>query len=200
MSEAPALTTKQRQSRATRERLLAAATEEFQRHGLAGGRVDRIAEASASNKRLIYIYFGDKEGLFDAVVARHVEVMLDAVPMTADDLPRYAADLLAHLEDHPEVARLFAYRNLERPVTSPAENASYERKVSAIREAQQAGHLDDSVPAVQLLAMVLGLVGSWAVASPALREAADRDVDHGPRDQLVRRAVRRLSAPGAGDA
>lgn len=197
MSKPPVLTSKQRQSRATQKRLLDAAFEEFQRHGLAGGRVDRIADRARSNKRLIYIYFGDKAQLFDAVVVRHVEAMLDAVPMTAYDLPGYAADLLDYLEGKPEVPRLFAHRNLERPTTTPTENASYEQKISQIEDAQKAGHVDDSIPAVHLLAAVLGLVGSWAVASPALRAAADRDTDHVSRNQIVREAVRRITAPAS---
>lgn len=196
MSEVAVLSSKQRQSRATQARLLAAAFEEFQQHGLAGGRVDRIAAAATSNKRLIYIYFGDKDGLFDAVVAGNVETMLDVVPLDPEDLPGYAADLLDYLQQRPEVSRLFAYRNLERPTATPAEHASYQRKITQIKDAQRAGHLDDNLPAVHLLATVLGLVGSWAVASPALQDAADRDADHVPRNQIVREAVRRLTAPG----
>jgi AcrR family transcriptional regulator len=48
-----------------RARLLDAAFEEFAQHGLAGARVDRIAEAAQANKGLIYVYYGNKEQLFD---------------------------------------------------------------------------------------------------------------------------------------
>lgn len=41
---------------------------EFCRFGLAGARVDRIAAAGSINKRMIYHYFNDKAGLFDAAV------------------------------------------------------------------------------------------------------------------------------------
>jgi AcrR family transcriptional regulator len=43
-----------RDSAATKERLLAAATDEFAAHGIAGARVDRIAAAARANKQLIY--------------------------------------------------------------------------------------------------------------------------------------------------
>jgi len=52
----------------TRERILAAALKEFAAKGFAGARVDLIARRAAINKRMLYHYFGDKEGLFKAVL------------------------------------------------------------------------------------------------------------------------------------
>ena len=52
----------------TKADILAAAKVEFAKLGLAGGRVDAIAEASGANKRMIYHYFGGKEQLFEAVI------------------------------------------------------------------------------------------------------------------------------------
>lgn len=49
-------------------RLLAAAKLEFARDGLTGARVDAIAKRAKINKRMIYHYFGSKEGLFTAVL------------------------------------------------------------------------------------------------------------------------------------
>ncbi|MFF3877994.1 TetR/AcrR family transcriptional regulator [Streptomyces sp. NPDC001978] len=40
--------------------------------GLAGARIDRISERARTNKRMIYAYFGDKDGLFDAVLKRQI--------------------------------------------------------------------------------------------------------------------------------
>ena len=184
---------KQRQSEATRQRLLAAAFDEFQQHGLAGARVDRIAERANANKRLIYVYFGDKAQLFDAVVVRDVEAMLDTVPFTARDLPGYAGQLLDYLEDRPAVLRLFAWRNLERTETSEGEQASYRAKIAKIVEAQAAGDLDARLPAAHLLAFILGIVGSWAIASGALREVAGADASRAQRRESVRAAVARLT-------
>lgn len=62
--------------------------------------------------------------------------MLDAVPLSAHNLPGYAADLLAYLEEHPEVPRLFAYRNLERLTATAAEQESHRRKITQIEHAQ----------------------------------------------------------------
>jgi len=52
----------------TKQVILDAARVEFSKAGLAGARVDKIAETSGANKRMIYHYFGGKEQLFAAVV------------------------------------------------------------------------------------------------------------------------------------
>ena len=56
----------------TRERILAAAFKEFAAKGFAGARVDGIARRAAINKRMLYHYFGDKEGLFREVLRRKI--------------------------------------------------------------------------------------------------------------------------------
>ena len=56
----------------SRERILAAALKEFAAKGFAGARVDFIARRAAINKRMLYHYFGNKEGLFKAVLRRKI--------------------------------------------------------------------------------------------------------------------------------
>jgi TetR/AcrR family transcriptional regulator, upper aerobic nicotinate degradation pathway regulator len=53
---------------ATRDNILRAAIQVFSRHGFAGARVERISRAARSTDRLIYYYFGSKEGLYVAVL------------------------------------------------------------------------------------------------------------------------------------
>ena len=79
-----------RDSAATRRRLLKAARGEFPARGIAGARVDRIASAANANKAQIYHYFGDKDGLFDAVLESITEEAVGAVPIDADAAPRSA--------------------------------------------------------------------------------------------------------------
>ena len=55
-------------AQATRDAILRAATKVFARHGFAGGRVEQISKAAKSYDRMIYYYFGSKEGLFIAVI------------------------------------------------------------------------------------------------------------------------------------
>ena len=59
---------KTRDAERSRAVILQAALEEFALFGLGGARIDRIAERSSLNKRLIYYYFSDKDQLFQAVL------------------------------------------------------------------------------------------------------------------------------------
>ena len=52
----------------TMAEILAVATSEFAAKGLAGARIDEIAAATRTSKRMIYYYFGSKEGLYVAVL------------------------------------------------------------------------------------------------------------------------------------
>ena len=52
----------------TRNAILAAARQEFAEHGLSGARVEAIAARTNTVKRMIYYYFGSKEGLYLAVL------------------------------------------------------------------------------------------------------------------------------------
>src|SRR5215472_16399614 len=61
---------RERDPEATRRNILEIATEEFAEKGFSGARVDDIAARTNTSKRMIYYYFGDKEGLFVAVLER----------------------------------------------------------------------------------------------------------------------------------
>ncbi|GHO48103.1 TetR/AcrR family transcriptional regulator [Ktedonospora formicarum] len=57
-----------RDSQAAKAAILEAAKEIFARDGFGAARVDAVAEAAGYNKSLIFQYFGDKLGLYKAVV------------------------------------------------------------------------------------------------------------------------------------
>lgn len=57
-----------RRPQSTKAKILRAARREFAQGGLEGARVDRIAERSGANKRMIYHYFDNKDGLYTTVL------------------------------------------------------------------------------------------------------------------------------------
>lgn len=59
-----------RDAERTQQAILAAAEAEFASKGLAGARVDVIAEQAGANKRMLYYYFGSKDDLYLAVLER----------------------------------------------------------------------------------------------------------------------------------
>ena len=102
-----------RNAAATKERILEAALAEFSAHGIAGARVDRIAQAARCNKNLIYIYFEDKETLFTTVLLKHLTRIHEEQPFTPDDLPGYAAKVFDWAMANPNLMRLIAWSALE---------------------------------------------------------------------------------------
>jgi AcrR family transcriptional regulator len=164
-----------RNSQATKELLLAAATEEFAGYGLAGARIDRIADRAEANKRLLYMYFGDKDRLFDTVLARQVEAMLNAVPLEDGDLLAFAAARLDYMLANPEVSRLATWRTLERAEPTEVERESFRERIASVVAAQEAGRIRSDIPATDLFAIVLRITDSWLGAPPALRTVAGED-------------------------
>jgi AcrR family transcriptional regulator len=153
-----------RDADATRRRLLEAATADFASRGIAGARVDRIAAAAGVNKALLYAYFGDKLGLFDAVFRMHADAVVDAVPFTAEDLPKYAVGLYDASVERPELVRLATWAMLEQVTVgnlvsgAPAVAA----KLEAIANAQRGGVVNSSIEPQDVLALVTAMSLTWS--------------------------------------
>jgi AcrR family transcriptional regulator len=105
----------------TREAILATAEAEFARHGFGGGRVDRIARKARANKRMIYHYFGHKDGLYLAVLERvyatkrAAERALEVDHRDPEAAIRLLVDFnFAYCRDHPEFQLLLNDENLHR--------------------------------------------------------------------------------------
>jgi AcrR family transcriptional regulator len=120
----PARTAKRKPTRdaaATRERILKAAELEFAKKGLAGARVDEIAERAKINKRMLYVYFGNKEDLFLAVLEeayadiRRAETRLELEHLEpAEALATLVRFTWSYYLKHPEFLRLVNSENLHR--------------------------------------------------------------------------------------
>lgn len=57
-----------RDAEKTRQTILRAGLKEFAMHGFSGGRAERIARTARRNIRMLYHYFGSKEGLYESVL------------------------------------------------------------------------------------------------------------------------------------
>jgi AcrR family transcriptional regulator len=111
----------QRDPARTRMAILDAATLEFTAKGLTGARVDTIASRSGVNKRMIYHYFGDKEGLYLAVLEetysaiRRAEIELHLAEHEPVAGIRALIEFTwAYFIAHPEFLSLLASENMHR--------------------------------------------------------------------------------------
>lgn len=105
----------------TKADILAVATEEFAAFGLSGARVDAIAERTRTSKRMIYYYFGGKEGLYLAVLEkayadiRQVEADLDLGNLSPVEAIRRLVEFTFEYDAaHPDFIRLVAIENIHR--------------------------------------------------------------------------------------
>jgi AcrR family transcriptional regulator len=112
---------RQRDARRTRDDILRVATAEFAANGFAGARVDEIAELTQTTKRMIYYYFGSKEGLYLRVmeaayeVIRRLELQLDVRHLApVDALRRLAEFTYDHHTSHRDFVRLVAIENIHQ--------------------------------------------------------------------------------------
>jgi AcrR family transcriptional regulator len=107
----------------TRRNIIDIATREFGDKGFSGARVDEIAARTKTSKRMIYYYFGGKEGLYIAVLEeayrkiRNVEATLDLAEKAPENaLSTLVAFTFDYYVAHPEFVRLVMNENILRGV------------------------------------------------------------------------------------
>ncbi|MFY8016087.1 MAG: TetR/AcrR family transcriptional regulator [Limnohabitans sp.] len=101
--------------------ILAVATKEFADKGLSGARIDAIADATHTSKRMIYYYYGSKEGLYLAVLEdayRRIRAT-EADLHLADLAPQEALKALVgftfdHHHSNQDFIRLVMSENIQR--------------------------------------------------------------------------------------
>ena len=101
--------------------ILKVATAEFADKGLSGARVDAIAAATATSKRMIYYHFGSKEGLYLAVLEdsyrriREIESKLNLEDLAPEDaLRKLVAFTFDYQQDNEAFIRLVMNENMHR--------------------------------------------------------------------------------------
>jgi TetR/AcrR family transcriptional regulator len=105
----------------TREGILQAAQKEFAAKGQSGARVDQIARRAKVNKRMIYHYFGSKEGLYLAALERvyedlrGTERVLDLTHLEPEEAIRRLVEFnFDYSHQHPELISMLNDENLHR--------------------------------------------------------------------------------------
>ena len=101
--------------------ILAVATQEFADKGLAGARIDAIADATHTSKRMIYYYYGSKEGLYLAVLEnayRRIRQIEGELHLGDLPPPEALAKLVGFTFDHhhsnQDFIRLVMSENMQR--------------------------------------------------------------------------------------
>jgi AcrR family transcriptional regulator len=212
MSVAPASASSSRRARRkpardsdrTRAAILAAATQEFARHGLGGARVDRIAARARTNKRMLYYYFGGKDDLFLAVLEgayariRSAEKSLSLLDVPPEEgVRRLVRFTWRYYLDNPEFLTLLNSENLHR-----AQHLRRSREVQAmnsplidtlgqvLRRGRRSGAFRAGVDPLQLYISIAALSYFYLGNSHTLSAVFGRDLaDPAARDERLAHMV-----------
>ena len=144
-----------------RDQILDAAFREFADAGFAGARIDGIARAAATNKRMIYHYFGNKEGLYSAVCARAAGA--------------FDVEGAAHADE--EALRILLWSALERHEVRWAVTDRMRARLAAIERQQHGGEIRADITARTVLALELGYKLASSLIGDESNDAGDPELD-----------------------
>jgi AcrR family transcriptional regulator len=124
--------------------ILEVATAEFANKGLSGARIDEIAAATSTSKRMIYYYFGSKEGLYLAVLEesyrrmRSIEAELHLGDLSPEKaLRRLVEFTFDHHFGNQDYIRLVMSENMQRGEYLAQSKIIQELNVTAIQAIRQ---------------------------------------------------------------
>ena len=119
--------------------ILRVATAEFADKGLSGARIDEIAAATRTSKRMIYYHFGSNEGLYLAVLEasyeriRQIESQLNLEDLPPEDaLRKLVAFTFDYQQDNEDFIRLVMNENIHRAEYLASSQTVQQKNVTAI--------------------------------------------------------------------
>jgi len=131
--------TRQQDPEGTRQNIIEVASQEFALNGLSGARIDEIAAKTRFSKRMIYYYFGDKEGLYLSALesayrqVREGEAKLDIAGLSPlDGLRRLVEFTFDHHHQHEDFIRMVMIENIHHGEYLKRSDAVRDLNVTAI--------------------------------------------------------------------
>jgi TetR/AcrR family transcriptional regulator len=175
-----------RDAERTRKAILDAATTEFALNGLAGARVDRIAEVSGANKRMIYYYFHSKDDLYLAVLEEAYTAMRaserDLKPL--DAIRKLVEFKFDYIVTNPSIIwllngeNMLGAKHLKRSTRLTEMHVSLVRTLSGILAAGAAdGTIRPGVDPLHLYISISGVSYFFFANTPTLTTAFGKDLN-----------------------
>lgn len=131
--------TRQQDPEGTRQNIIEVASQEFALNGLSGARIDEIAAKTRASKRMIYYYFGDKEGLYLSALesayaqVREGEAQLDIAGLSpVEGLKRLVEFTFEHHHQHEDFIRMVMIENIHHGQYLERSNVVRDLNVTAI--------------------------------------------------------------------
>ncbi|MEX6509054.1 TetR/AcrR family transcriptional regulator [Jiella sp. M17.18] len=144
---------RKRDPEAVKADILSVAESEFAANGLSGARIDDIAAKTRTSKRMIYYYFGDKNGLYRMVLEEaYRKVRLEEADLHLDDLEpvealrRLAAFTFEHHRRSESFIRMVMIENVHNgaflgksPNIAAVNRPAIERVAALLERGKRAG-------------------------------------------------------------
>ncbi|HEX9164972.1 MAG TPA: TetR/AcrR family transcriptional regulator [Gemmatimonadales bacterium] len=189
----------------TRDALLDAAEQVFAAKGFAGGSVRDITTMAQANLGAVTYHFGSKAALYEAVIARGQEAMLERVQTAAwgagTALDRVESVVRAHFEflaDHPSLRRLLIHVLLSDAGIPEAAAARLRRAMGLIATLVARGQSEGGIRAGDPLQLTIAVMAQPLMLNllrDALRTGPQIDLgDPGVRAEMIDSAVRFIRA------
>jgi TetR/AcrR family transcriptional regulator len=195
----------QKRAQNTRKAILAAALREFAEFGLAGARVDAIADSAGVNKQALYYHFGNKDSLFEAALAWLYDQFVSEKG-TWDDPQRSAQqamrDLIGaifdHLESYREGAAVLADENRHRGIHLTTDLKSRMQRgvapmiaalAKVLKRGQSEGVFSRSIDETRLYMTIISLTMFYFSNAYTMSAILGRDLLHKSLVQSWRRHV-----------
>jgi AcrR family transcriptional regulator len=154
----------------SRDRILKVAIAEFAEKGYSGARVDVICRLSRVNPRMIYHYFGGKDGLYVTVLEqvlgelRTEELKLDVASVSpADGMMQLFDFTYEHFGNHPQLIHLLSGENLlkarflRRSAKTPIVASPLIRLIDELlRRGEKKGDFRHGIDPLQLYVIMVG--------------------------------------------
>ncbi len=153
----------QNREKSSREKIIAAAWDEFVAYGHAGARMQRIAESSGVNKAMIYYYFSSKDELFEAIIRQNFKRLFDSLEsvmverqMTIDErISQMVETHIDFMKQHPQLPSLFIREiNQANPITLRVVRELFQKQeridnnplITMLKTAKENGEIVDMDP------------------------------------------------------
>jgi Tetracyclin repressor-like, C-terminal domain/Bacterial regulatory proteins, tetR family len=171
--------------------ILEAATTEFAQHGLGGARLERIIANTHTSKRMVYYHFGNKVGLYKAVLEHVFNTVqqseqalkpLEGKPDRA--LQRFVEQAFSTFSGNPAFVRLLTLENLSGATfykDLPSIKAINEARMNAlalvVERGQNAGEFRKEVKPVDVYMNIVGLCYYHVANRAAYQQGFSRQLD-----------------------
>jgi len=180
------------QARPVRMRLLHEATRLFAARGFDGVTVDEVVSAAEVNKRMVYHYFGSKDGLYMAVLERaYTGLRQSEEGMFPPAIWKESArDIVANVmavyfrffQTHPDVGRILLWENLQggghlRRVTPAISKTPMLAPLQRlVQKGEQEGTFRSGIDPQHLLVNLFGLCQIYFSNRHTMSHAIDLDL------------------------